>query len=340
MIVCIAEDRTSFEPAIKLLLMSLNKHCGATEVHLFHPKASDGFASWLSTHPDLYHYSEPLPNAHEFNVKPQAMLHLLDRGHDDILWIDSDIIVTRDFSPLFASMDYGMLAVAEEALWTPHDDHGAWRARAWGLEVGRILPFALNSGVIRVTKAHRRLLHRWQTLLASADYREAQRQHWRFRPLHMVGDQDALTALLASEEFSEVPLRILARGSDIIQYFGPYGYTLRERWSHTFGTGPAFVHSQGPEKPWTARWGRPTLRYPKQYFHALYLDLSPYTLAASSYADRLDDDLSWMRAHSVLTSMLRSLGLWRAPLVGLPLAAVADLYRKTVRRASSQATPA
>jgi hypothetical protein len=332
MIVCIAEDRTSFEPAIKLLLMSLTDHCGKTEVHLFHPNASNGFSSWLSNQSYVYHHTEPLPNAHEFNVKPQAMLHLLDRGHDNVLWIDSDIIVTSDISTLLNPLDYNTLAIAEEALWTPHDDRAAWRARKWGFKVGRILPFALNSGVVRVTRTHRRLLERWQTLLASTDYREVQQRPWHSRPLHMMGDQDVLTALLTSEEFADIPLKILARGTEIIQYFGPYGYTLRERWSHTFRTGPAFVHSQGPDKPWTTNWQHSS---PKQYFNAVYLDLSPYTLAASSYADRMDDDLSWMRAHFVLTSLLRSVGFWRAPLIGLPLAALADFYRKTLRRASN-----
>jgi hypothetical protein len=335
MIVCVAEDRTAFEPAIKLLLMSLSRHCGAVEVHLFHPNSSNEFLNWLSKQPQVHHHTAPLPSAHEFNVKPQAMLALLERGHDDIIWIDSDIIINGDISTLFSALDYNTLAITEEALWTPHDDTHAWRAQSWGFEVGRILPFALNSGVVRVTGAHRGLLQRWQDLLGSAVYRDAQRMHWRRRPLHMVSDQDALTALLASGEFAHVPLKILRRGGDIIQYFGPYGYTLRERWSHTFGVRPLFVHSQGPDKPWTSSWRRPTPRYLKQYFHSVYLDVSPYTLIASSYADRMEDDVSWMRAHSLLAAMLRTIGLRQPSLVGLPLAAIADLYRTTIHHPES-----
>jgi hypothetical protein len=338
MIVCVAEDRTTFEPAIKLLLLSLNEHCREIEVHLFHPNSSREFSDWLFGQTHIHHYAEPLPDTYQFNVKPQALLNLLDHGYDDIVWIDSDIIITGDITVLFSALAYDVLGITEEALWTPHEDPHAWRARKWGFEVGRILPFALNSGVVRVTGAHRSLLQRWQDLLGSPNYREAQRLHWRTRPLHMVSDQDALTALLASEEFAHVPLKILRRGGDIVQYFGPYGYTLRERWSHTFGAGPSFVHAQGPDKPWTTSWPRPKIRDPKQYFNAMYLDLSPYTLIASSYADRMDGDISWMRAHSFLASIFRTVGLKRAPLVGLPLAAIADIYRTAIRRSSHYAS--
>ena len=60
-------------------------------------------------------------------------------------------------------------------------------------------------------------------------YRDEQTKVWDSRGVHMVGDQDVLTALLCSEEFSDVPIEIFYRGSGIIQYFGLYGFTLRER---------------------------------------------------------------------------------------------------------------
>jgi hypothetical protein len=59
----------------------------------------------------------------------------------------------------------------------------------------------------------------------------------------------------------------------------------------------------------------------------LYLDLSPYTLAARKYRDDLGGDASWMRSHSILSSILRGLGLWYPPFVGLPFAVAADLFR-------------
>src|SRR5262249_5971923 len=67
--------------------------------------------------------------------------------------------------------------------------------------------------------------------------------------------QDALTALLASQEYANVPLKILKRGKDIIQYFGSHGYTISERLSNVVFGAPTFIHSQGP-KPWIQDWQR------------------------------------------------------------------------------------
>lgn len=45
----------------------------------------------------------------------------------------------------------------------------------------------------------------------------------------MLGDQDVLTALLTSKEFSEIPIHILRKGRQILQFNGIYGYAVAER---------------------------------------------------------------------------------------------------------------
>ena len=142
----------------------------------------------------------------------------------------------------------------------------------------------------------------------------------------MLGDQDALTALLASQEYANVPLKILKRGKDIIQYFGSHGYTVSERLSNVVFGAPTFIHSQGP-KPWIQDWQRRTTKSVRESWERLHLDLSPYTLVARKYRENLDSDTSWMRSHSTFGSLFRGLGLWYPPLVGLPFAAAADLFR-------------
>ena len=330
MIVCVAEDRKGFLPSIKLLILSLAEHCPNLELYLIFPPADAEFMAWLSQYRQVTLRTEPLPTAYGVNVKPQAMLHLLDSGFDDVLWIDSDIIAAGKLPRWLTELDEGAVVVTEEALWTPYGDPDALRARMWGFEVGRVLPFALNSGIVRMTGAHRALLRKWRTLLESDEYRAAQRQDWHSRPLHMISDQDVLTALLASKEFADIPLRILHRGNDIVQYFGPYGYTLRERLMHAIGRKPAFIHSQGP-KPWLVPWlvsgKRPGWRGAKTYLYDLYLELSPYTLTARKYRSELSEPCPWMGARSASAFALRALGLWYAPLVGLPVAALADIYR-------------
>ena len=79
----------------------------------------------------------------------------------------------------------------------------------------------------------------------------ANKMDWRQRPIHMQGDQDVLTALLTSTEFADIPLKMLRRGKDIVQFDGVWGYTTAERLRSLLGDGPTFIHCMGT-KPWVA----------------------------------------------------------------------------------------
>src|SRR5262249_60468144 len=122
------------------------------------------------------------------------------------------------------------------------------------------------------------------------------------------------------------PRNILKRRTDIIQCCGSHGHTISERLSSALVGAPAFIHSQGP-KPWGQDWQRRTTRSVRESWERLRLDLSPYTLVARKYRENLDSDRSWMQSHSTFGSLFRGLGLWYPPLVGLPFAAAADLFR-------------
>jgi hypothetical protein len=180
--------------------------------------------------------------------------------------------------------------------------------------------------VLRVTTDHYHLMKRWWELLQSDIYQDFQRRAWQQRPLHMLGDQDVLTALLASKEFSEVPIHILRRGKDILQFNGVYGYTVAERVKTFLGECSAFVHSFAG-KPWSERWQLESPIGLREYLKKVYLDVSPYTQYAMKYKDELESDTDWMEPHYVLSRILRALGMGRPPLVGLPLAAFMDLTR-------------
>jgi hypothetical protein len=333
-IICVAEDRPDFEPAIRLLLMSLAKHGGELPIYLIFPPASRAFCAWLSDNRRVTLCTNRIEGTSSYNVKPQAMLHLMQQGHDEVMWIDSDVMVTASVTRMLTESPNDAIIVTEEALWSPHDDNNAWRARKWGFQVGRVLPFALNTGVVRVTRSHRPVLERWQELLESEEYRQAQKLDWQSRPLHLIGDQDLLTALLSSE-FAHVPLKTLIRGRDIIQYFGPHGFTVRERLSMLFGRTPTFIHSQGPQKPWNTSWGKGAKVSTKEYLYEVYRDLSPYTLAAIQYRSEIPHDTSWMDPHFQLSKILRALGLWHMSLVGFPIAIIDDIYRLVMWNRSS-----
>lgn len=324
MIACIAEDRASCEVGVKLVLLSLARYCPDLAIELFYPPANSCFMAWLKEFPNVNLNKELTENSSGFNIKPQLILTLLDRGHKDVIWIDSDIVVTQNITNLFCGLDISTFGLTEEALGGRHNDYGGERARRWGFEVGRNLPFAVNTGVLRATDAHRALLECWRGLLSSDAYLQAQRCDWRIRPWHMLTDQDVLTAVLSSGDFSEIPIKALVRGSDIIQFFGPRGYTVAERITNIINGGPTFVHSQGA-KPWNYAWERVPLYDLKQYLRAVYLDLSPYTLAARKYRKNLSNNTDWMNSHFLLAKILRVFGVWYPPLVGLPLALIWDI---------------
>ncbi|MFP3786552.1 hypothetical protein, partial [Burkholderia sp. SIMBA_024] len=90
---------------------------------------------------------------------------------------------------------------------------------------------------------HRPLLEAWQGLLNDPRYRDAQTLHWRERPIHLVGDQELLSALLSCDRFADVPIRWLRCGRDIVQAFGPASFSAAERLKVAGGQRPLAVHS-------------------------------------------------------------------------------------------------
>jgi lipopolysaccharide biosynthesis glycosyltransferase len=324
--VCIAEDREACEPCLKLLLMSLSLHCPGMPISLFYPIANEEFRRWVSAYPQVWLQADRLKIGCEWNVKPQAIMQLLDIGFDEVIWIDSDVLVTRDIRPLFHALDDAVFVATEHTLAPDRYDGTGLRAKLWQLSVGRVLPAALNSGVLRVTRRHYRLMERWWELLQFEEYQSCQQKEWRKRPIHMLGDQGVLTALLTSTEFAQIPLKTLRRGKHIVQFDGVWGYTTAERARNLLGDGPTFIHSIGG-KPWVTRWESGRTNDLREYLKMVYLDVSPYTLFSVRFSQDLGCDTNWMCAHYKLSSVLRSLGMQQPALTGLPMAILADIAR-------------
>src|ERR1700722_2904765 len=121
--ICIAEDRQSCEPAIMLLVASISKHCPSVSVELFAPNATDTLVTWLVDYPLVHLSREHAGNgSSKYDVKPRALLKILDRGYSEVIWLDSDILVCRNFLPFFARLGPQVIAVAEEALCSGHGD--------------------------------------------------------------------------------------------------------------------------------------------------------------------------------------------------------------------------
>jgi hypothetical protein len=321
-IICVAEDRKSCENALKLLLLSLNRHNECIPVVVFYPPADQEFIDWAKTLKNISVRITWPRGASGWNIKPHMMLDLLNEGNHEILWIDSDVLVTSNVLVAIGELQDDTLVAAEECLQN-QDETKVLRAHLWGFLVKREFQFPLNSCVMRVTQKHVQLLVRWKELLESPKYQYAQKQPMNTRPRHMFSDQDVLTALLCSEEFHDIPVKILRRGHDIIQYYGEMGFTLAERIICMLKGMPTFLHQQG-SKPWHAS-PHEKLKGLRGQFVTAYLDLSPYiTIAIGLNAM---PGQSWMRGRSKLSTALRVVGFRYPPLIGLPLAILFDLER-------------
>jgi len=318
MIFCIYEDRVADLTGVKLALLSINRHMPEAPVRVLCPSAPQSFVDWIQQVPQATLTTvSNLPDC-GWNVKPTILLDLLDKGYKDVIWLDSDIILHGSIAPILAGLTQDQLLIGEEYAWAPHQGTRG-RTEGWRLRVGRNIPRSLNSCVVRVTAAHHDLLEAWQRLLMREDYRRIQARPWNERPFYMMGDQDALSALLGSEQFSNVAVHALRRGRDIAQCFRAYGYSFSERLASLWWGLPPLIHTPGP-KPW--RGGSNA---------DLYLQLSPYTAVARRYRQHLDEDTSWMSPSSVIARMLHLMALGHPAMEGLPLAAAATLHRLGVR---------
>lgn len=335
MIVCVHEDRAEYLTGLKLTVLSLARHCPDLPVIISCPYPSNAFRDWVAALPNAQLISERALAGRGWNVKPKILLRCLDLGHRDVIWIDTDMLIVRDFRPRLAHIDDETLVVAQEGYWGQLQG-GTYRTVAWGLKPGRTFSATANTAITRVTSLHVELLKAWETLLNHPAYIRAMGQPYYARPLHMLSDMEVFTALICSTEFSHIPVEMLARGTDIAQCFGPAGYTPTERLSNLRQGLPTFIHSQG-YKPWErasepgAVWSSEErfLKRLRQYYDYVHLELSPYTALAREYREQLGEEASWMEIKSTPARTLAALSGGHPALQGFPLA----LFDAGVRRA-------
>lgn len=322
--ICVAEDRVPDEEPTRLCVASACQSNPDCVIVAFLPNASRSLQSWLAKQPRVELRAKLMEGEYGWNVKPHALLSVIESGFECAWWFDSDVIVRRSVTAQYGKWDTGMFLATEEALSGGYYDRGL-RARGWGLEPVRDFGHALNSGVLRASREHMPLLLGWCELLQSPEYRTAQLLEFARRPLHLAGDQDLLTALLCSEKYAHIRVRILRRGSDIVQYYGGCCYTVRERFGNFVYGGPTFVHSQG-FKPWRSADVRGTGAL-KRCYRQLLSDTSIYLMEARRLQQAVELELPWTGARTASGRLLRSLGFGSSALTGLPLAFVGDAAR-------------
>jgi hypothetical protein len=326
MIVVAHEDRPRSQIGLKLLLASLARHSPGLPVCVTSPH-DEAFHAWARRFPNVKMAYKPL-RASLYNIKPTLLLRLLDEGHEEVAWIDADIIATNDIGARLRRVEKDTLLVAEDATYVrPHSS--AARTTGWKLEVGRAIP-PINSCVVRATRAHREILEAWEDALASEPYLEAQRRPWTERPVGFLTDQDVLEALLGSRAFAHVRLEYLERGPEILQYLGPTGYLVRERIHHLIHGDPLLVHGLS-FKPWESPTEWPRVSVTEAYYERVFRDVSPYAFAAQAFAAEVGVPPSWSEMRTVPGKVMRRLSFGKTALHGLPQAALDGLVRGTKR---------
>ena len=322
---CLAEDRLSGETGLRLAILSLHKHCPDTAVYVYRPSLNSTFAEWVRQFSQVTWIADRPEGGESWNCKPNALMPLLAKGYREVVWLDSDILITRDCRPLFSMLGDRVLGVAQEPSSLP-DQGTSVRTRGWDWKVGRCLPFTLNSSVVRVTSQHLPLLERWRKCLADPKYILAQKLPLEQRPLHLMGDQDILNALLGTRQFADIPLQVFKSGDLIVHAGGALGYSLSERLCGLWKGKPVFVHATAG-KPWLwlggeAYWSQPTFF---SWHRRLLQELSPYLAESRQYQGQLGEDVGWMDRNTVTGSMLRVLGLGHYALRGLPVTLAASI---------------
>jgi hypothetical protein len=291
MLVCLYEDRLQQIPGLKILLLSLDRHCPDWPIRLRFPKIPESFRRWLERFPQVSLFEESLPSRGSFNVKPSVLLDGLSTGASLCLWLDTDILVHSDLN--FVTEIPPETIVVTQDPWE-YADGSTHRSGTWGLNAGRSLPGPLNSSVVRISPHHRNLLKAWQQILLGEDYLAGQAKPVPLRNQHMLSDQDALSALLASEQFAGIPVLRLAHATHILQHHGAGAYRLKHRWSNVTQGMPQLIHAMGSVKPWRMPKRPSFFGSMRDYYERTYLELSPYVHYAREYRARLDEDTSWL----------------------------------------------
>jgi hypothetical protein len=339
MVVCSYEDRRSDLVGLRLLVSSLGRHLPGVPVVVGCPEPGAELERWLRARPGVTLDKTRDARLGGWNVKAGLLARLLEAGHEEVLWIDSDVVVARDFRGLVT--DATSLVATEEISRGGARESRA-RAEGWGLPVARELPALVNSAFLRVTRAHAPLVAAWIALLQSPAYEAAQALPFAARPKHMISDQDVLTALLCSRDFVHVDVKLLARGRDVIHDING-GYPATARIANLFRPMPPLVHAQGL-KPWRFEDKPALLREPSRYYRFVQAECSPYRYVARQYDDGLGERPAFFEVRSLAARVVGLLMGGNPHLHGLPHAVIegvrirAELAAERAARAASLVT--
>ena len=296
MLVCLYEDRPNQVAGLKILLLSLNRYCPHWPIRLRFPRIAESFRTWLKRFSQVSLCEEKLSQSGSYNVKPLVLLDGLATGAKSCLWLDTDVSVNGNLD-FIAAISPQAIVVTQDP-WEYHDG-STHRCVTWRLKAERSLPGALNTAVVRATYYHERLLRAWEGLLLTEQYLLEQAKPVIQRNQHMLGDQDAMSALLASQEFSSIPVRRLIHPTEILQHHGAGAYGPAQRWLNLIHGMPPLVHAMGTVKPWKMPDRPDPFHSLRDYYERTYLELSPYVHTARQFRAALDEEAGWLDIQTI-----------------------------------------
>lgn len=297
--VCLFEDREECALGVKLLALSAGKHEPTWMIHAFVRNLGQQDLNWLASQPNVKLRTEIPTLQKGWNVKPSLLRLLLIETGGPVLWCDSDIILSSPVSGILDRLSISTFVATEEYGWG-RQKGSKQRVQGWGFKESRPLVRTVNSCFMRMSSCHLPLLGAWDSALSVPDYVQAQSRTWDQRPLHLMGDQDVLTALLASKEHADIPLYLLRNGKHIAQCFEEDGYTVHDRLLNAISRRvPPLVHAQGG-KPW------------KSGVRASYQQLSPYGPIALPYLKSASLPSGWVSADDKATKLMDAIA-FRSP---------------------------
>jgi hypothetical protein len=327
--VVVADDRGDGETGLKITIASLARFCPAVPVLLFRPRPSPQFGAWLRAYPQVSILNRWPEGVKEWNCKPFLLNEALDYGFERVVWLDSDVLISRPPKPLYSWSDPNTLFATEQPTSLVVGPRSMDRlAAAWSLPLGKSHDAELNSCLVGVTSAHRHLLTRWAELVSSPAYLRFVGTPVNSRPFGFRGDQDVLGALVSSEEFRDVDVRLLRNGIDMIHSGGGLAVPLSRCFLGIFRPVPAVVHAGGG-KPWVVmsnEFGRRSAKF-FVFYRRLLQEVSPYMAEAERLRDELEEEAPWLGAKTSTGRLLRVTGCGNWALRGLPAWTAARFVR-------------
>jgi hypothetical protein len=307
---CAFENRKGAFVAVKLLALSLERHCRDFKLFLGVTELDPDFCRWAREHAPHVSLIEMAPfvqGSSLKHIKPLLILHLFERGITDVTWLDTDLLILRDLEPLLAGLDDDTILVAQEER-AREFEFNAKLLDHYGLKPLRPLSCHVNSCVIRVTARHRPLMEKFLACLLDPVFVEQQSKPPGEKIADFAFEQDILQMLLSSRGAGwtpEFPVQFILKGPGIIQELGVTTYKLRNRLRNGLGLRrPWMVHVPGT-KPWCPDAGSRRRRA-----------ASVYSAFASAYRDQVQEDMSWINSAGLSSRIARWLSFGQPHWVG------------------------